>query len=73
MQQYHQKLNDLLESYFQSSEFEQEFERVYEMIKEHVKNDPTKLFSDAEFEWETQALKEFCIERAVYVKDQISQ
>ncbi len=73
LQKYHQKLNDLLESYFHNSKFEQEFERVYEMIQEHVKNDPTKLFNDTEFEWEAQALRDFCLERAMYVRDQVAQ
>ncbi len=73
LEQYHHKLIDLMEGYFQSSAFEQEFERVYEMIQEHVKTDPTKLYSDAEFEWEARALKDFCLERARFVTEQISQ
>ncbi len=70
--QYLERYDDLITSYFESGEFEKEIDRIYEMIKPYVENDPSAFYTLDEFEKGVSTLKQFCLLRSESIRKQLN-
>lgn len=68
---YHQVMDELISSYFESGCFEELITQTAEMIAPYVEKDPTAFCTYEEFEAGVEALREFCLLRAESVRGQL--
>lgn len=72
LEKYHQYLDELISSYFDSGYFSDMIDSVTEMIAAYVEKDPTKFCTYEEFEKGAATLKQFCLLRAESIKGQLN-
>lgn len=71
-ERYHQVMNEFIETFFESGEFESLIDSAVSLISPYVEKDPTAFCTYEEFEKAVQTLKEFCLLRAESVRRQLN-
>ncbi|MBQ9291562.1 MAG: CotH kinase family protein, partial [Clostridia bacterium] len=70
--EYHDVLSDMVESYFESGQFEKEFKARQAMIAPYAEKDPNAFYSYEEFKIGCDVLRRFCLKRAESVRKQLN-
>lgn len=68
---YHDSLNNLIENYFESGDFEKEMDAVYALIRPYVETDPSTFYTVEQFDQGFATLKDFCLLRAASIRGQL--
>ena len=70
---YHEKMNSLINDYFEKGLFTEKIDKTYSLIKEYVDQDPSAFYSPQEVEQAVKTLKEFSNYRTQSIKKQLNQ
>ena len=70
--QYHNALDELITTYFESGEFERKFDELSEMLMPYVEKDPTAFYTGDEYLRGCKTLKEFVTQRVHSIRKQLN-
>ena len=71
MARYHEELDALVSSYFESGSFEQQARELYEMLLPYVEKDPTAFFTADQYKEAFRVFCDFCERRAESIRRQL--
>lgn len=71
LEKYHTLLQETLDNYLLNGEARKDFDDATELIRDYVYRDPSKFFSDFEFESEVEYLNEFILLRSDSIQKQL--
>ena len=68
---YHKAMDEFLETFFESGEFEKKMDEMIAMLKPYIEKDPTSFTGAERFSSSAEALKTFCLLRAQSMRKQL--
>ena len=68
---YHKVIKEELLPYFTSGQFQKDMDALSAMIRPYLEQDPTYYYSMEEYDQAYAALIDFCLQRTIYVKNEL--